>query len=257
MILTPNGDQRMAYRDAATTTKPTTSADTKSAAPATPAPSDSKTGGGGGGGASTADGLDSRIGIRSHAALTSCHQMISRTAALTFAMFSNAFASLSAKDAAAAAACTAENAATVMVPALDATASHQNRGFLYRAAHWEAGMIGQILYVEAQRLGLHGTGIGCFLDEPSRHAFGIDIPPPSTAADNKQSPPATATTPSPPPVTGESAAAPSAASTSATAVATSSPLFQTVYHFCVGVPDPDSMEHQKYIPYNYENDMLG
>ncbi len=36
---------------------------------------------------------------------------------------------------------------------------------LYRRLFWEAGMIGQILYLEAEAHGLRGTGIGCFYDD--------------------------------------------------------------------------------------------
>ncbi len=35
----------------------------------------------------------------------------------------------------------------------------------YRRLHWEAGLIGQVLYLEAEASGLQGTGIGCFFDD--------------------------------------------------------------------------------------------
>jgi nitroreductase len=37
--------------------------------------------------------------------------------------------------------------------------------WLYPCLFWEAGMIGQILYLEAEEKGLRGTGIGCFFDD--------------------------------------------------------------------------------------------
>lgn len=37
--------------------------------------------------------------------------------------------------------------------------------YRYRDLFWEAGMIGQVLYLEAEALGLRGTGIGCFMDD--------------------------------------------------------------------------------------------
>lgn len=43
----------------------------------------------------------------------------------------------------------------------------------YRRMHWEGGMIGQVCYNEAMALDLKGTGLGCFLDDPSREAFGL------------------------------------------------------------------------------------
>jgi len=35
----------------------------------------------------------------------------------------------------------------------------------YRTLHWEAGLIGQLLYLEAESIGGRATGIGCFFDE--------------------------------------------------------------------------------------------
>jgi SagB-type dehydrogenase family enzyme len=51
-----------------------------------------------------------------------------------------------------------------MVADLDrATAAHGDRG--YRFAHFEAGAIGQRLYLAAEALGLRATGIGAFFDD--------------------------------------------------------------------------------------------
>lgn len=44
----------------------------------------------------------------------------------------------------------------------------------YRALHWEAGRLGQRLYLEAEAAGLSGTGIGCFLDDEIRRLLGIE-----------------------------------------------------------------------------------
>lgn len=43
----------------------------------------------------------------------------------------------------------------------------------YRHLHWEAGLIGQVLYLEAEALGLRGTGIGCFFDDELHSALGL------------------------------------------------------------------------------------
>lgn len=43
----------------------------------------------------------------------------------------------------------------------------------YRELHWEAGFVVHLLYLEAEALGLAGTGIGCFFDEPTRAALGV------------------------------------------------------------------------------------
>jgi nitroreductase len=44
----------------------------------------------------------------------------------------------------------------------------------YRALHWQAGLIGQRLYLEAEALGLNGTGIGCFLDDEVLGLAGVE-----------------------------------------------------------------------------------
>jgi SagB-type dehydrogenase family enzyme len=43
----------------------------------------------------------------------------------------------------------------------------------YRALHWEAGLIGQVLYLEAEAAGLRGTGIGCYFDDPTHEVLGL------------------------------------------------------------------------------------
>ena len=43
----------------------------------------------------------------------------------------------------------------------------------YRQLHWEAGLIGQALYLEAEAAGLRGTGIGCFLDDEIHSDLGL------------------------------------------------------------------------------------
>lgn len=43
----------------------------------------------------------------------------------------------------------------------------------YRRLHWEAGMMGQALYLEATAAGVSGTGIGCFFDEEVAEFLGL------------------------------------------------------------------------------------
>jgi SagB-type dehydrogenase family enzyme len=43
----------------------------------------------------------------------------------------------------------------------------------YRLLHWEAGILGQVLYLGAEGLGLRGTGIGCFFDEALAELLGL------------------------------------------------------------------------------------
>lgn len=44
----------------------------------------------------------------------------------------------------------------------------------YRRLYWEAGMIGQVLYLEAEAAGIQGTGIGCYFDDALHEALGIN-----------------------------------------------------------------------------------
>ena len=43
----------------------------------------------------------------------------------------------------------------------------------YRWLHWEAGAVGQLLYLEAEAVGLRGTGIGCYFDDEMHNMLGI------------------------------------------------------------------------------------
>ena len=45
--------------------------------------------------------------------------------------------------------------------------------WFYRRLFWEAGLIGQVLYLEAEAAGLRATGIGCFFDDPVHQVFGF------------------------------------------------------------------------------------
>lgn len=44
---------------------------------------------------------------------------------------------------------------------------------LYRNLYWEAGILGQVLYLEAEANNLRGTGIGCFFDDALHDTLGI------------------------------------------------------------------------------------
>jgi SagB-type dehydrogenase family enzyme len=46
--------------------------------------------------------------------------------------------------------------------------------WFYRRLFWEAGLIGQVLYLEAVAAGVQATGIGCFFDDPVHRVFGIE-----------------------------------------------------------------------------------
>jgi nitroreductase len=44
----------------------------------------------------------------------------------------------------------------------------------YRHLFWETGLIGQVLYLEAEAAGVRGTGIGCFFDDGVHDILGIE-----------------------------------------------------------------------------------
>lgn len=46
-------------------------------------------------------------------------------------------------------------------------------GWFYRRLFWETGVIGQVLYLEAEAAGVRATGIGCFFDDPVHEVFGL------------------------------------------------------------------------------------
>jgi SagB-type dehydrogenase family enzyme len=43
----------------------------------------------------------------------------------------------------------------------------------YRHLFWESGVVGQVLYLEAEAAGARGTGIGCFYDDPVHDVLGL------------------------------------------------------------------------------------
>ena len=49
----------------------------------------------------------------------------------------------------------------------------QHGPWFYRRLHWEAGVIGQMLYLEAEAAGVRGTGIGCFFDDSMHQLLGL------------------------------------------------------------------------------------
>lgn len=45
--------------------------------------------------------------------------------------------------------------------------------WLYRHLFWEAGILGQVLYLEAEAAGVRGTGIGCYFDDGVHDLLGL------------------------------------------------------------------------------------
>ena len=46
--------------------------------------------------------------------------------------------------------------------------------WFYRRLFWETGLIGQVLYLEAEATGVRATGIGCFFDDPVHQVLGFN-----------------------------------------------------------------------------------
>lgn len=49
----------------------------------------------------------------------------------------------------------------------------QRGAWWYPRMFWEAGLLGQVLYLEAEAAGVRATGIGCFFDDPVHDIVGI------------------------------------------------------------------------------------
>ncbi|HEX5363246.1 MAG TPA: nitroreductase family protein [Gallionella sp.] len=73
----------------------------------------------------------------------SCHQDIASQCAVTFMMVAEFAAPVAADPAA------------------------------YRHLHWEAGMLGHVITLEAEAAGWRGTGIGCFFDDADHEVLGL------------------------------------------------------------------------------------
>jgi hypothetical protein len=48
-----------------------------------------------------------------------------------------------------------------------------NAPWHYRRLFWECGLIGQVLYLEAEAAGVRGTGIGCYFDDSVHEILGF------------------------------------------------------------------------------------
>ena len=52
----------------------------------------------------------------------------------------------------------------------------QYGAWFYPRLFWESGVVGQVLYLEAEAIGMRGTGIGCFFDDPMHSVLGLKDP---------------------------------------------------------------------------------
>jgi hypothetical protein len=59
-----------------------------------------------------------------------------------------------------------------MLARFDASIAERGDWF-YRRLFWECGLIGQVLYLEAEAAGARSTGIGCFFDDPVHEMLGL------------------------------------------------------------------------------------
>lgn len=59
-----------------------------------------------------------------------------------------------------------------MLAEFDAALAQHGPSF-YPRLFWETGLIGQVLYLEAEAAGVRGTGIGCFFDDALHQVLGI------------------------------------------------------------------------------------
>jgi nitroreductase len=50
---------------------------------------------------------------------------------------------------------------------------NERGAWIYPRLFWECGMLGQVLYLEAEAAGVRGTGIGCFFDDGMHSLLGL------------------------------------------------------------------------------------
>jgi len=60
-----------------------------------------------------------------------------------------------------------------MIADFDA-ALERSGAWFYPRLFWEAGLVGQVLYLEAEAAGARATGIGCFFDDPMHEVLGLE-----------------------------------------------------------------------------------
>ena len=60
-----------------------------------------------------------------------------------------------------------------MIADFDASLDEFGPSF-YRSLFWESGVVGQVLYLEAEAAGARATGIGCFYDDPVHDVLGLE-----------------------------------------------------------------------------------
>ena len=82
--------------------------------------------------------------FREAAAVVSCHQAIAADGAFSLGMLADLADSVRATGA-----------------------------WWYRRLFWEAGLLGQVLYLEAEAAGVRGTGIGCYFDDAFHQVLGL------------------------------------------------------------------------------------
>jgi len=84
-----------------------------------------------------------RADLKKAARTLSCHQNIASDSAFSLGMLAEYQASLSSGP------------------------------WVYRQLFWEAGMLGQVLYLEAEAANVRGTGIGCYFDDEVHDLLGL------------------------------------------------------------------------------------
>ena len=84
--------------------------------------------------------------------------------------------SADARDAARALAChqdIAADSAFSLAMLAEYEGALQTGPWVYRRLFWEAGVLGQVLYLEAEAAGVRGTGIGCYFDDGVHDLLGL------------------------------------------------------------------------------------
>jgi hypothetical protein len=88
--------------------------------------------------------LLARGDLQRHARVVSCHQEIASDGAFSLGMIADFAQPIRGKGA-----------------------------WWYRRLFWEAGILGQVLYLEAETAGVRSTGIGCYFDDSFHQLLGL------------------------------------------------------------------------------------
>ncbi len=116
---------------------------------------------------------------RTDAFRTACHDGFDWTRVESSSMPLYALALGDCRQAATHASCTqaiaGDSAFSLGMVADFARTLEEDGAWAYRRLFWEAGLIGQVLYLEAEAAGVRSTGMGCYFDDVVHQLLGMNL----------------------------------------------------------------------------------